>query len=222
MAFEYQDFDPEQPAPQRTPEQIQQSFDAGQPVYGQPGQTVDGLYHGNPQQGYVQQDNIPQNNPQEGYPNQGYPQQGYPNQGYPQQEYPNQGYAQQGYPNQDYAQQGYPNQGYAQQGYQQPYYGPQGPAMDRGPIRNEYYVQNNYNYNPNLPIKSKLAAGLLHILVGGIGVGNFYMGRIGLGIVDVLFCWTGIPAVVNLVRGILVLAGTREEFEAKYNCICSD
>ena len=72
--------------------------------------------------------------------------------------------------------------------------------------------------NP-LPQKSKIACGLLHILLGDIGVGNFYMGKIGLGIVDVLFCWTTIPGIVNLIRGIIVLCESDEEFARKYNCI---
>lgn len=65
--------------------------------------------------------------------------------------------------------------------------------------------------------KSKLAAGLFHLLLGGIGIGNFYMGKIGLGILDVLFCWTAIPAIVNFIRGILVLTMSDEKFENKYN-----
>ena len=72
--------------------------------------------------------------------------------------------------------------------------------------------------NP-LPQKSKIACGLFHILLGYIGVGNFYMGKIGLGIVDVLFCWTTIPGIVNLIRGIIVLCESDEEFARKYNCI---
>ncbi len=67
------------------------------------------------------------------------------------------------------------------------------------------------------PAKNKLAAGLFGILLGGIGVNNFYLEKIGLGIIDILFCWTGIPAIVNLVRGILYLCcNSDEEFVSKY------
>lgn len=61
--------------------------------------------------------------------------------------------------------------------------------------------------------KSKIAAGLLGIFLGGIGVNNFYTGNIGLGIVDILFCWTGIPGICNLIRGILYLCESDESFE---------
>lgn len=94
--------------------------------------------------------------------------------------------------------------------YQQPQYQQSQPQYQQQP------VYQNYGYQP-LPAKSKIAAGLLHLLIGGIGVGNFYMGKIGLGIVDVLFCWTGIPAIVNFIRGIIILCSSDESFCQKYN-----
>ena len=53
--------------------------------------------------------------------------------------------------------------------------------------------------------KSRLTAGLLGILVGGLGVHKFYLNKVGLGIVYVLFCWTFIPAVIGLIEGIIYL-----------------
>lgn len=97
---------------------------------------------------------------------------------------------------------------YQQPQYQQPQY--QQPQYQQQP------VYQNFGYQP-LPAKSKIAAGLLHLLIGGIGVGNFYMGKIGLGIVDILFCWTGIPAIVNFIRGIIILCSSDESFCQKYN-----
>lgn len=94
--------------------------------------------------------------------------------------------------------------------YQQPQYQQSQPQYQQQP------VYQNFGYQP-LPAKSKIAAGLLHLLIGGIGVGNFYMGKIGLGIVDVLFCWTGIPAIVNFIRGIIILCSSDESFCQKYN-----
>ena len=63
--------------------------------------------------------------------------------------------------------------------------------------------------------KSKVAAGLFGIFLGDIGVNNFYMGNIGLGIVDILFCWTFIPALVNTIRGIVYLCESNESFESR-------
>jgi len=53
--------------------------------------------------------------------------------------------------------------------------------------------------------KSRLTAGLLGILVGGLGVHKFYLNKVGLGILYVLFCWTFIPAVIGLIEGIIYL-----------------
>lgn len=66
-------------------------------------------------------------------------------------------------------------------------------------------------------MKSKLAAGLFGILLGGLGVHKFYLGKIGQGIIYILFVWTGIPAIIGLIEGILYLAQSDEEFNAKYN-----
>jgi len=64
--------------------------------------------------------------------------------------------------------------------------------------------------------KNRVAAAVLAILLGGIGVHKFYLGKIGLGIVYLLFCWTGIPALVGLVEGIIYLTMTDSQFAQKY------
>ena len=64
--------------------------------------------------------------------------------------------------------------------------------------------------------KSRIAAALFAILLGGIGVHKFYLGRIGVGILYLVFCWTWIPALVGLVEGIIYLTMTDEAFAAKY------
>lgn len=64
--------------------------------------------------------------------------------------------------------------------------------------------------------KNKLAAGLFAILLGGLGIHKFYLDQIGLGIVYILFCWTGIPSIIGLVEGIIYLTATDEDFYLKY------
>ena len=39
--------------------------------------------------------------------------------------------------------------------------------------------------------------------LGDIGVHKFYSGKIGMGVVYFLFCWTGLPAIIGLIEGIL-------------------
>lgn len=64
--------------------------------------------------------------------------------------------------------------------------------------------------------KNKVAAGLLGILLGGIGAHKFYLGNIGMGILYLCFCWTFIPAIVGLIEGIIYLTMTDAAFKAKY------
>jgi TM2 domain-containing membrane protein YozV len=66
-------------------------------------------------------------------------------------------------------------------------------------------------------MKNKITAGILGILLGGLGIHKFYLDRPGQGILYLLFCWTFIPAVVGFVEGIIYLTMTDQDFNAKYN-----
>lgn len=88
-------------------------------------------------------------------------------------------------------------------------------------------LQQNVNINlntanVNLPVKSKTAAGILAILLGDIGIHYFYLGKVGMGILFLLFSWTGIPAIVGLIQGIIMLTQSKESFEQKWRVRCSD
>jgi TM2 domain-containing membrane protein YozV len=65
--------------------------------------------------------------------------------------------------------------------------------------------------------KSKSSAGILALLLGGIGVHKFYLGQPGLGILYLVFFWTLIPAIVAFVEGIIYLTMSDADFDAKYN-----
>lgn len=69
--------------------------------------------------------------------------------------------------------------------------------------------------NPAWPIKSKIVAGVLAILLGGIGIHKFYLGQTNLGIIYLLFCWTGIPALLGLIEGIIYLCSNDHNFQVK-------
>lgn len=58
----------------------------------------------------------------------------------------------------------------------------------------------------------QVAAGILNILLGDFGVGHFYTGQTLRGVLDILFCWTGIPAIIGLVEGIIWLCDSEEEW----------
>lgn len=63
--------------------------------------------------------------------------------------------------------------------------------------------------------KSRVAAGVLAILLGDLGIHKFYMGKIGMGILYLLFSWTGIPALVGLIEGIIYLTESDEKFASR-------
>lgn len=54
-------------------------------------------------------------------------------------------------------------------------------------------------------VVNKVAYCLLAFFLGGLGVHKFYSGRIGLGIVYILFCWTFIPMIVAFIECIIAL-----------------
>jgi TM2 domain-containing membrane protein YozV/RNA polymerase subunit RPABC4/transcription elongation factor Spt4 len=62
----------------------------------------------------------------------------------------------------------------------------------------------------------QVTAGVLAILLGGIGVHKFYQGNNKLGILYLCFSWTFIPAIIAFIEGILILMADEDEYEEKY------
>ena len=64
----------------------------------------------------------------------------------------------------------------------------------------------------NWPVRNRITAGVLAIVLGGLGIHKFYLGKIGQGILMLLFAWTGIPGIIGLIQGIIYLTEGDEEF----------
>ena len=64
--------------------------------------------------------------------------------------------------------------------------------------------------------RNKTTAGILGILLGGIGAHKFYLGRIWLGLLYLIFVWTFIPAIVGFFEGVYYLTLSDEEFDRKF------
>jgi TM2 domain-containing membrane protein YozV len=64
--------------------------------------------------------------------------------------------------------------------------------------------------------KSRALAALFAFFLGGIGGHKFYLGQTGMGVLYLLFFWTGIPALAGIVEMILYLVMSDEEFAYKY------
>lgn len=83
----------------------------------------------------------------------------------------------------------------------------------------QYNGQNQYNnygqyqqgqtYNTMTEQKSKVAAGLLQIFLGGFGIGRFYLGYTGIGVAQLLVSifTCGLGAIWPFIDGILILCG---------------
>jgi len=65
--------------------------------------------------------------------------------------------------------------------------------------------------------KNKLFAALLAIFLGGFGIHKFYLGRVGWGIIYLIFSWTWIPMFVGIIEGIVYLCMEEDSFHAKYS-----
>ena len=71
-------------------------------------------------------------------------------------------------------------------------------------------VKNSNTKNTDPNAKSKMAAGLLGIFLGGWGIHNFYLGYTGKGIAQIfvtLFT-CGFGAIWGLIEGIMILTGS--------------
>ena len=70
--------------------------------------------------------------------------------------------------------------------------------------------------------KSKVVAGLLAILLGGIGLHKFYLGRVGVGLIYLLVSvlTLGIGAFltvpISIIEGIIYLTKSDQEFDEVY------
>ncbi len=128
-----------------------------------------------------------------------------------QQAYQQQAY-QQPYQQQPYQQQAYQQQAYQQQAYQQQPYQQQ--AYQQQPYQQQAYQQQAYQTNgyPNMmtPPKSKMAAGLLGIFLGGFGVHNFYLGFTSKAVIQIVvsLITCGIGSLWGFIEGIMILTGS--------------
>ena len=66
-------------------------------------------------------------------------------------------------------------------------------------------------------MKTRLSAILTCFFLGGLGFHKFYLGQTAWGLLYLLFCWTGIPALAAFVEFIMFLMMSDEDFNRKYN-----
>ena len=64
-------------------------------------------------------------------------------------------------------------------------------------------------------VKSRITAGVLGILLGGLGIHKFYLNKAGMGLVYIIFCWTFVPAIIGFIEGIIYLVQDDKTFSEK-------
>lgn len=65
--------------------------------------------------------------------------------------------------------------------------------------------------------RSRLVAAFLAIFFGGIGMHKFYLGKVGMGFIYILFSWTFIPALAGFIEGLSYLLMSDKDFGARYS-----
>ena len=65
--------------------------------------------------------------------------------------------------------------------------------------------------------KSRTVAVLLAVFLGGIGAHRFYLGKVGSGLLYMLFFWTFVPAMVAFIEAIRWLCMSNESFAERYS-----
>ena len=66
-------------------------------------------------------------------------------------------------------------------------------------------------------MKDKNVAAILALFMGGIGVHKFYLGRIGAGILYLVFSLTFIPSILGLIDFFVLALMDKNEFDRRYN-----
>lgn len=79
---------------------------------------------------------------------------------------------------------------------------------DSGKITNNYYINTNIQNKKKV---NKIAYVLLAFFLGGFGGHKFYSGKIGTGILYLIFSWTFIPSIIAFVEFIIVLTKSSDE-----------
>lgn len=88
-------------------------------------------------------------------------------------------------------------------------------AQYQEPVYSRQIMQSAETVGTKVPVKSKVTAGILAILLGGLGIHKFYLGKIFQGILYILFCWTYIPAIIGVIEGIIYLTKSDEAWAEK-------
>ena len=64
--------------------------------------------------------------------------------------------------------------------------------------------------------EKKVAAGVLAILLGGLGIHKFYLGYTKEGVIQLILGFCGIGSIIGIIEGIIYLTKSDEDFVKTY------
>jgi TM2 domain-containing membrane protein YozV len=71
--------------------------------------------------------------------------------------------------------------------------------------------------------KDKMVAGILAILLGGLGIHHFYLGNTTRGIIYIVLMFVGVSPILGLIDGIMFLTKPDDVFQRCYlNWFCGE
>lgn len=66
-------------------------------------------------------------------------------------------------------------------------------------------------------MEKRFVFSLVAIFLGALGIQEFLLGNTLRGILGIVFCWTGIPAIIAIIQIVRALcSGSDEEFNKLY------
>jgi TM2 domain-containing membrane protein YozV len=74
---------------------------------------------------------------------------------------------------------------------------------------------NNIQYSSSSS-KSRTTTAIIALLLGGIGIHYFYLGKPIAGLLFLVLCWTYIPALIAFVQAIMMFTMSDAQFYEKY------
>ncbi len=66
-------------------------------------------------------------------------------------------------------------------------------------------------------MRDKNITGVLALFFGWIGLHRFYLRQTAMGVLSIVFFWTGIPALIGFIDALVFFTMDKDEFDIKYN-----